>query len=341
MAEEEENSLAREERIFRDRRDPLDSYDDIELIRRFRFSKSAILKITELVGNHLNSTDRSHAAPPHIQVCVALQFFASGTFQLICGDGVQVSQSSASRYINAVAVGLQENYSKFVKMPSSSEKANIKSQFYDIAHFPGVVGLVDGTHIRIQKPSENEADYVNRHFYHSINVQAICLADGRFGDILAHFPGSVHDSRIWKLSQVGIYVENNFMAGEHILGDSGYMLKQCLLTPYRHPTTDAHSNYNYAHKKTRVLVEQTFGRWKRRFHCLHGEIRMAPDKTCTIIVACAVLHNMAIIWNEPILEDIPLDHGGDTDNDSELEENLSGQLAAKHYRDHFVIHNFS
>ena len=45
--------------------------------------------------------------------------------------------------------------------------------FYEIAHFPGVLGLVDGTHIRIQKPSENVADYVNRH-YHSINVQVIC-----------------------------------------------------------------------------------------------------------------------------------------------------------------------
>ena len=76
----------------------------------------------------------------------------------------------------------------------------IKSQFYELANLPGVLGLVHGTHIRIQKPSENEADYVNRHFYHSINVQAICLPDGRFSDGLARFPGSVHDSRIWKLS---------------------------------------------------------------------------------------------------------------------------------------------
>ena len=41
----------------------------------------------------------------------------------------------------------------------------------EIAHFPGVVGIVNGTHIRIQKI---EADHINRHFYHSINLQAIC-----------------------------------------------------------------------------------------------------------------------------------------------------------------------
>ena len=74
-------------------------------------------------------------------------------------------------------------------MPGSADKATIKSQFYELANLPGVLGLVDGTHIRIQKPSENEADYVNRHFYHSINVQAICLPDGRFSDVLARFLG--------------------------------------------------------------------------------------------------------------------------------------------------------
>ena len=337
ISEEEEDSLARE-RVFRDRSDPLDCYDDLELVQRFRFSRSAILKITKLIENKLNSTDRSHAAHPHVQVCVALQFFASGTFQIICGDGVHVSQPSTCRYIRAVALGLQSVYSTFISMPSSAEKATIKSQFYEFAHLPGVLGLVDGTHIRIQKPSEDEADYVNRHFYHSINVQAICLPNGRFSDVLARFPGSVHDSRIWKLSQVGMYVENNFQVGEHILGDSGYMLRQCLLTPYRQPTSIAHENYNYAHKKTRVLIEQTFGRWKRRFHCLHGEIRMAPDKVCTIIVACAVLHNMAIVWKQPMLEDLVIDQHI-IDELPAIEE--TGHLAAKHYRDQFAIHNFS
>ena len=75
-------------------------------------------------------------------------------------------------------------------MPSPTDETEVKTKFYELAHFPGVLGLVDGTHIRIQKPSENEADYVNRHFYHSINVQAICQPDGRFMAIMAI---------IWKL----------------------------------------------------------------------------------------------------------------------------------------------
>ena len=45
-------------------------------------------------------------------------------------------------------------------MPGLAEKATIKMQFYELAHFPGVDGLVDGTHIQIQRPSEDEDDYV-------------------------------------------------------------------------------------------------------------------------------------------------------------------------------------
>ena len=135
--------MAREQ-VFRDRTDPLNCYDDLELVQRFRFSRSSISIITELIAPHLNSAERSHAAPPHLQVCVALQFVASGNFQIICGDGVHVSQSSASRYIKNVALGLQEIYNQFVNMPGPADKAEVKTKFYELAHFPGVLGLVDG-----------------------------------------------------------------------------------------------------------------------------------------------------------------------------------------------------
>ena len=84
----------------------------------FHFAPGGILSRYATV----NSTDRSHAAHPHVQVCVAFQFFASGTFQIICGDGVQVSQLSACRYIRAVALGLQSIYTQYVSMPSPAEK---------------------------------------------------------------------------------------------------------------------------------------------------------------------------------------------------------------------------
>ena len=42
-----------------------------------------------------------------------------------------------------------------------------------------MIGCVDGTHIKIQAPYQNENDFVNRKGFHSINVQAICNHKGR------------------------------------------------------------------------------------------------------------------------------------------------------------------
>ena len=49
-----------------------------------------------------------------------------------------------------------------------------RASMYQIAGFPCVIGCIDRTHIRIQAPSQNEQNYVNRKGYHSVNVQVIC-----------------------------------------------------------------------------------------------------------------------------------------------------------------------
>lgn len=70
------------------------------------------------------------------------------------------------------------------------------------------------------------------------------------------------------------------------------------MTPYPNPTNAKQEAFNKAHCKTRVAIEQTFGRWKRR--------RTKPEKVCTIIGACAVLHNISILLNDDI-DDDPFD----------------------------------
>ena len=47
-----------------------------------------------------------------------------------------------------------------------------------------------------------------------------------------------------------------------LFGDSGYACTPYLMMPYPSPSTAAQEHYNTAHTKTRVIVEQSFGRWK-------------------------------------------------------------------------------
>jgi hypothetical protein len=67
----------RRERIFRDRTNPLEIYDDLELIERFRFDRGTILQITQLLQDDLESSNfRNKAIPPLFKVLISLRFFA-------------------------------------------------------------------------------------------------------------------------------------------------------------------------------------------------------------------------------------------------------------------------
>ncbi|XP_039503140.1 putative nuclease HARBI1, partial [Pimephales promelas] len=162
--------------------------------------------------------------------------------------------------------------------------------------FPNVVGCIDGTHIPIIAPSENEADYVNRRSIHSINVQIICDATHIITYVEAKWPGSVHDSRIYRESTLSNRLERGEIDG-FLLGDRGYPCRPNLMTPYPEPEPGPQQRFNVAHCRTRARVEMTIGLLKARFQCLR-HLRVTPERACDIIVACVVLHNIAIIRGE-------------------------------------------
>lgn len=243
---ENRNILARN-RIFRDRRNPIDIYNDKELYERYRFDRPSILHITDLLSNVLNTTRRSKGLLPVQQIMITLRYYATGTFQLVCGDDIQVDKSTASRAIWKVTNGLLRMKSQYLKFPTPQESDKVKSDFYKVANFPGVLGLIDGTHIRIQRPSENENEYINRKFYPSVNVMAICDSSCIFLNVIAKWPGSTHDAFVWSQSSINAQFENGRDDG-FILGDSGYPCKPWLLTPFREPENNAQGRYNSAHR---------------------------------------------------------------------------------------------
>ncbi|KAL1005452.1 hypothetical protein UPYG_G00059310 [Umbra pygmaea] len=111
--------------------------------------------------------------------------------------------------------------------------------------------------------------------------------------MVARWPGSTHDARILRESKLQREFEEG-RCGGILLGDSGYPLKRWIMTPVLSPKTDQQRKYNNAHAEARCLIERCIGVLKRRFHCLHGEIRMKPERACTIIAATVVLHNICV-----------------------------------------------
>lgn len=73
-----------------------------------------------------------------------------------------------------------------------------------------------------------------------------------------------------------------------------------LLTPFLETRNICEQNYNRSHIRTRVKVEHLIGIWKRRFPIMAYGCRMKIENVLPVIVATAVLHNIATTRGEPL-----------------------------------------
>ena len=293
----------RRERIFKDRLNPLEQMSNEDCVMRFRLNKQAINYICSLVNDDLKrSTKRSNALPVVVQVCVSLNFLAQKGFFRLNGDVIGVSKSSVSICLREFLKAFIKYANRFIRFPVEEERLRaIRQDFYEIKGFPKVIGAIDGTHIEIIAPPNGiEHIYVNRKSKHSLNIQAVCDSKLRFLNVVAKWPGKVHDSFIWSTCELKKLLMNRPNLG-YLLGDNGYPLENILMTPLSNPRTNNEIRYNEAHMKTRCTIERAFGILKMRFRSLHsqsaGALLFAPKKAAQVIVVCCMLHNIAIERN--------------------------------------------
>ncbi|XP_045127566.1 putative nuclease HARBI1 [Portunus trituberculatus] len=237
-------------RKFHKRRDIFRDFSDAELIRRYRLDRAGTVAVTDLVRNELHSqTSRNKALPPELKVAITLRYLATGKMQLCSGDDFGVSQPTISRVIWQTIIALIAScvFHQFVKFSLTRQEVQRKQvEFMAIAGFRGVVGVIDGTHVRIVAPKDDEYTYVNRKRYHNINVQVVFDATFMILDIVAKWPGSVHDARILDESGLKMLFDQNYVPQPcHLFGDNGYPFKQWLLTPYTNrQLAGPEANYN-------------------------------------------------------------------------------------------------
>lgn len=114
---------------------------------------------------------------------------------------------------------------RIIKWPSRQSTQDIINDFKNIKGFLDVIWALDGTHIRITPPSHHPEQYINRKGFSSIQLQCVCDAKLFFTHVYLGWPGSVHDARVFRNSDLW---ENgsNWCEGRHILHyRSGYLLQ--------------------------------------------------------------------------------------------------------------------
>nr|CAI5865199.1 unnamed protein product [Callosobruchus analis] len=229
---------------------------------------------------------------------------------------------------------------RWVTFPTSDEVIiRNREQFYEIYGFPGTIGSipVNCSHIAIISPPRDHPIYpagpcYNRKGYYSINVQLIVNAEGKILNVNARYPGSVHDSAVWKMSTINTYLRRNHLQGNlyyHLIGDEGYLLTPWLLTQCAGnvPNNTPQGRYNSHLRRARNSVEKVNGVLKGRFKCIlkHRTLNYDPIKSGKIINTCVVLHNVALHFNvAPPDDDLRILEDMDNDDRRPLEEQEHG-----------------
>lgn len=248
---------------------------------------------------------RNTALTPAEMVLITLRFLATGSFLQIIGDFSGIDKSTASRVISKVIRVIARLKKQFINMPHTADEIKrVKEGFYRISRFPKCIGALDCTHVKIQSPGGNAPEvFRNRKGFFSFNVQVICDHNLKVQDIVCRWPGSSHDSNIFNNSRIRARMENGDFGNDSVLvGDGGYGIKNYLITPLLNTNNPAENLFNESQIRTRNPIERFFGIFKRRFPVLALGIRLDVHKVEAIVVACAVLNNIAREMGEPELE---------------------------------------
>ena len=299
----------------------------------FRFSTVNFEKLLQLIAPMIiHQTRRGGGLEPHIQLQAALNQLSGMQFQRTTGLTYGASQNNAReclvRVVDAI-ITLKETY---IYMPNVVERHKTSEEMFKFRGLRGFAWGIDCTHCffgekpRGIPPNIHPQTFWGRKQRYSLNVQVVGN-DSRICDIDCSWPGSANDSTIYHYSAVKQHMESQVTY--KCAADSGYRISQIMVKPY-----DTVAAYNDRRKKKfnsklsairTIMTENIFGRWKKRFPIITN-LRTHLELSQKIIIATAILHNIATLWSDPLPEGEEEDDEEERQREREREEEEDQQV---------------
>ena len=209
------------------------------------------------------------------------------------------------------------------------------SKYYP--YFDNCLGALDGTHISIHVPLEEQSRYRNRKGTLSQNVLAVCNFDMQFVYALPGWEGSAHDARV--LSDAQSCHNFNTPKGKYWLGDAGYGNSEYVMAPYRGiryhlkeqrqsdlKPNNAKELFNLCHASLCNVIERIFGVVKQKFKILGIGTEYSTDTQIHLVLGLLGLYNF-ICLHEGI-ENEDQEYNEILEDDEVVETFIQGPVAS-------------
>lgn len=283
---------------------------DSHFRRLMRMNRNTFNVILNTLGPRLvrqNSIFRD-CLPPCKVLALGIYRLAHGNTYVSMAPTFCVGKSTTIEAVQDVVNALFDIRQDHIKWPETlAEVEESISTFDALSSLPNIVGAIDGSHIPIKAPDESAVDYFSRYQEYDFIIQGVANGKKLFIDFACGFPGSMHDARVCRLSNIFSEAEqgniltqpivnvNNHNLGPYLVGDSAYPLSPWLIKPYPEGTQDPNEiAFNRELSSARVQVECAFGILKGRWRILQKRLDSKIQFAIKTAVACAVLHNICL-----------------------------------------------
>nr|CAI5843090.1 unnamed protein product [Callosobruchus analis] len=155
-SDDEDVPISRKTKVYRNREDLFDKFDELEFFQRFRLTKRTCKVLLDQIQAHIQPMiNRGGSIKAETKLLLTLRFYATGSMLRSVADFTGVSIASACRIIKKVSGSIAELGEHYIKMPSTNEELEVTAaEFYRKARFPRVIGAIDCTLIRIDSPGD-------------------------------------------------------------------------------------------------------------------------------------------------------------------------------------------
>ncbi|EFP79217.1 uncharacterized protein PGTG_05538 [Puccinia graminis f. sp. tritici CRL 75-36-700-3] len=252
----------------------------VRFIEYFRMLRADFAWLSDELSKKLQQDPLRQGAPLSVEAQVVVGLYRLGhdaTYVMIShvfNIGKETADKATGRFVQAVLKVLRLRTISFPGLDAHDKWDKIIKSFEWRHGIPDSVGAINGTHILFAIPPLDEwKGYINRKNWVSLVFQCVVDGDGNFRDVFGGGAGSIHDTRVFRRSNLWISLNNalgrqmRIPPGTHLIGDAGYPLDVNVLIPY-------------------PLV------LKNRFRILLTTQKANPVRARRTVFVCMILHNL-------------------------------------------------
>lgn len=196
--------------------------------RTFRVSTTLFDHLENFLSPMLAGVGSSNgkSLQPREKLLVFLAFVGHNLNYITISGMFEISMGSVSNIIHQVIQVLFVHRKEFIRLPTAREARTSADKFSRLSGFPPLLfAIMDGTHIPVLAPKEDDGSYRNRKGWTSINSLVVTDAEHKFIFASTNAPGCAHDCRVLKKS--GLYQAYQInqelpFEGALVGADSGY-----------------------------------------------------------------------------------------------------------------------